>query len=149
MNKDVKTQILLGVAVFLTLMFVMNRFMPPKAEQQKQSTSTSQGVNIPSPQSPLPSNTQLTNADLDPEGSDTQLKATEINDIKVVTKEYTANFSTKGAAMQSFSLNSYYNLPPEKKGRIKQPIAGVIQEKKLLSSHGYFTYRQRYLPLDW
>lgn len=129
MNKDVKTQILLGVAVFLTLMFVMNRFMPPKAEQQKQSTSTSQGVNIPSPQSPLPSNTQLTDADLDPEGSDTQLKATEINDIKVVTKEYTANFSTKGAAMQSFSLNSYYNLPPEKKGRIKQPIAGVIQEK--------------------
>ena len=129
MNKDVKTQILLGVAVFLTLMFVMNRFMPPKAVQQKQSTSTSQVVNIPTPQSPLPSNTQLADADLGSESSNTQLKATEINDIKVVTKEYTATFSTKGAAMQTYSLNTYYNLPPEKKGRINQPIAGIIQDK--------------------
>ena len=135
MNKDVKTQVLLGVAVFLTLMFIMNRFMPPEQPPKKQAAAPIDSE-VPTPESPLPANTQLTDsgvADTTVEGT---MNAVAIDDIKVVTKEYTAVFTTKGASMKDYSLNNYYNLPPENKGRINLPIAGAIRDKTYSLSMG-------------
>lgn len=126
MNKDIKTQVLLGVAIFLTLMFLMNRFVPEPEKQDKPAVSAD-GSTVPSPRAPLPSNTQLTDTKIVDSSASDLIQATAVNDITVVSDKYTATFSTLGAAMQSYSLNDFYNLPPENKGRINQPIAGAIQ----------------------
>ncbi len=126
MNKDVKTQVILGVAVFLTLMFLMNRYMP--ATQLPEDKGT-QNTGAPAPESPLPKATQLTDVEIDPSTDTADATVKQVNDIKVVSKQYTAVFSTRGAAMQSYTLNNYYNLPPENKGRINLPVAAVIKDK--------------------
>ncbi len=125
MKKDIKTQILLGVAIFLTMMYIMNKYFPQ--EQEKEQPAAAQTAGIPSPRAINPHSTQLTEADIVADNNEGELKGSKIDNIKVVTKEFTATFSSTGAALQTYSLNNYFNLPPENKGRIPQPIIGVIQ----------------------
>ena len=154
MNKDIKTQIVLGVAVFLTLMFIMNRYFPQPNETQK-ATSTATSSPTPIPESPIQSqisNTQLAGEGLDSTTDSGDLEATAFSDIKVVTKEFTATFSTTGAAMQTYSLNNYYSLPPEDKNRIPLPLAGVIQDKNYSLAMGILrngTEIHRLTGKDW
>ena len=125
MNKDIKTQIILGVALFLTIMYFMQTYFPPQKPAQDAASSAAQNSQPAS----TPLQTQLTGESIAEDTSTTDLTAEAINNIEIKTKEYTAKFSSRGAAMQSYTLNNYYNLPPEKKERIPLPIAGVIQDK--------------------
>lgn len=132
MNKNFFNQLLLGVAIFLTMMYVMPKLgWGPQPETQTPPPTA--------PAAPAISETPVTPAAPATPPGEAQATPAATGDIVpheqivIDCPEFVAVFTTQGAALKSYTLKNYYNLPVKAHSpqEIPLPLLAPMQPSKL------------------
>ncbi len=107
-------------------MFIQRQFFTP--DEQKPAAAPSPETGAPMASTAGTANVQPiagTPASGSTASDNTPVK--KYDSIKIKTESYAAEFSTRGAALKSYTLNDFYNLPKDSKSKERIPLPVIAQ----------------------